>query len=163
MIKSIIAAVADNGVIGKTGTLLPWRLSADLAYFKKVTFGHSIIMGSKTFKTIGKPLPGRKNIVISSNPNLVADRCIVVGSIEKAFAAAKDESEVFICGGGSVYEQTLPFADKLYLTQVHAKPEGDVFFSYDTSDWREIYREDHLKDEKNPFDYSFVVLERKSN
>jgi dihydrofolate reductase len=159
---SLIVAVADNGVIGKKGVMLPWHLSADLAHFKGVTMGHPIIMGSTTYKTIGRPLPGRKNIVITRDTSFNAEGCTVVHSIEEAFSAAEDADEAFVIGGGAIYEQTLPLATKLYITQVHAQPDGDVYFTYSKDAWREIHREDHVADEKNEYDYSFIELIRQS-
>jgi dihydrofolate reductase len=160
MIISIIAAVADNMVIGKNN-LLPWHLPADFEYFKKVSLGKPIIMGAKTFESIGKALPGRKNIVLSNNPSYRADGCLVASALEEALKLAEPADEVMVGGGESVYKQFLPLADKMYLTFVHYNFEGDTFFpTFMGDDWREVSREDHGADEKNFYAYSFVVFER---
>jgi len=161
MTISLIVAVAENGVIGKTGTMLPWRLPADLKRFKEVTTGHPIIMGRKTYETVGRPLPGRQNIIITRNPDYKAEGCEVVSSLPEALEAAKNSEEVFVIGGGQLFEQALPLANKLYLTLVHASPEGDVFFSYDPADWQEISKESHEADEKNQYSYSFITFVNK--
>ncbi|MEL7310522.1 MAG: dihydrofolate reductase [Pseudomonadota bacterium] len=123
---SLIAAVSDDGVIGRKNTL-PWRLSADLRYFKQRTMGKPIVMGRKTFDSIGKPLPGRRNLVVSRNSELWIDGAEVVGSIESALAACADADEVMIIGGGQLYEQAMPLAGRLYITRVHLKvPDGDA-------------------------------------
>lgn len=160
MTISLIVAVAENGVIGKTGVMLPWRLPADLKRFKEVTMGHPIIMGRKTYETIGRPLPGRQNIIVTRNPDYKADGCEVVSSLPEALEAAKNSEEAFIIGGGQLFEQALPLADKLYLTLVHASPDGDVFFHYDPADWQEISNEPHEADDKNQYPYSFLTLLR---
>jgi dihydrofolate reductase len=161
----MIVAVADNGVIGKAGKI-PWRVPDDWAYFKKTTLGHPIIMGKGTYESLGKPLPGRKNIVISSTKSYQAAGCAVVGSLPAALAAARGaegDNEIFIIGGASIYELALPVADRLYLTRVHANPEGDRFFpKYDASNWREISAEPHRADDRNEYDYDFVILERRA-
>ncbi|MDD5146159.1 MAG: type 3 dihydrofolate reductase [Candidatus Pacebacteria bacterium] len=161
MIISIIAAVADNMVIGKNNAL-PWHLPADFEYFKKVSLGKPIIMGARTFESIGKALPGRTNIVLSNNPSYRADGCLVASDLEAALKLAEPADEVMIGGGASVYKQFLPLADKMYLTFVHHNFEGDTFFpEFDNNHWQEIFREDRKADEKNSYAYSFVVFERK--
>lgn len=161
MIISIIAAVADNMVIGINNSL-PWNLPADMEYFRKTTFGKSIIMGAKTFKSIGKALPGRKNIVLSNDSDYKAEGCVVTGSIEEALKQTEGSEEVMVAGGASVYRQFLPLANRLYLTFIHHNFEGDSFFpEFDRNKWQEVKRIDNKADENNPFDYSFVVFEKK--
>jgi len=159
---SIIAAVDENWVIGKKGGL-PWRLPADLKHFKALTTGHTVIMGRKTYDSIGKPLPDRINIVVSSN-DLNLPGCVVVKSIEKALKSAPDNKEVFIMGGAQIYNQFLPLAHKLYLTKIHHQFDGDIFFpKLDLSEWKEIGKQDFEADEKNPYRYSFITLEKNRN
>lgn len=157
---SIIVATAKNGVIGKTGGL-PWYLPADLAHFKKTTMGHPIIMGRVTHESIGKALLGRRNIIITHDKNYKADGCEVVSSLIGALELTKVEDEAFIIGGAAIYEQALKLADKIYLTEVDAEIDGDKFFKYDASDWREVHSEPHKSDDKNRYDYAFKQLVRK--
>lgn len=157
---SVIVAVAENGVIGKAGKI-PWKIPADWAYFKNTTIGHPVIMGKATYEGIGEPLPGRKNIVISNTEGYKAEGCTVVNSLPEAIKAAGEDKEIFIIGGASIYEQALPMTDRLYLTKVHASPEGDRFFKYNESHWIEISKEPHKADEKNQYDYDYIVLERR--
>jgi len=162
MLISIIAALGKNNVIGKDNKI-PWHLPADFLYFKKMTLGKPIIMGEKTFESIGKALPDRKNIILSQDKNYNAPGCVMADSIEAALAAAGEAPEVMICGGASVYQQFLPKAKKLYLTYIDHEFQGDTFFpEFDIKEWKEISRENHAKDAKNPHGYSFVVLERKT-
>jgi len=160
----MIAAVADNRVIGNKNTI-PWHMPADFKYFKETTLGKTVVMGLNTFNSIGgKPLPGRKHIILSNDPNYTppAD-CVVARSIDEVVEMVKDISEVMICGGASVYRQFLPLAKRLYLTYVHASPEGDTYFpEVNPAEWNEVKRTDFKADEKNMYDYSFVILERKS-
>ncbi len=152
--------MARNGVIGKNNTL-PWRLPADLRYFRQLTTGHPIIMGRKNYEDIGKPLPGRTNIVVTRQGAYTAPGCIVVNSIEQALMAAAAADEVFVIGGADIYRQTLNAADRLYITEIDADIDGDTFFpEFDRSRWREVRRERHAADELNPYPYSFVLLER---
>lgn len=160
MTISIIVAVADNGVIGNRGELA-WHLPGEMAHFKAVTMGHPIIMGRKTHESIGRALPGRTNIVISRNQDYEAPGCIVVGSIEAALNRAGDEDEVFIIGGATIYDAALPITNQLYLTKVHATPEGDTFFRYDSDEWTVAEQEEHAADEKNQYAYTFMRLTRK--
>lgn len=161
MIISIIAAVADNMVIGINNSL-PWNLPADMEYFRKTTFGKPIIMGAKTFESIGKALPGRKNIVLSNVPDYKAKGCVVTGSIEEALKQTEGSEEVMVAGGASVYRQFLPLANRLYLTFIHYNFEGDSFFpEFDRNEWQEVKRIDNKADENNAFDYSFLVFEKK--
>ena len=161
MIISLISAISENGVIGKDNDL-PWHLPADLQHFKKTTTGHTIIMGRKTFESVGKPLPNRVNIVISRQPDYLAKGCIMATSLEKAIdMAPKDEDEVFICGGAAVYKQGLQLADRLYITRIHQDVDGDTFFPYlDLAKWKETEREYHEPDEKNRTAYSFITYGR---
>ena len=157
---SIIVAMDKNRVIGK-GNDLPWRLSADLKHFKAITMSKPLIMGRKTHESIGRPLPGRENIVLTHAKEFEAEGCTVVHSLEEAFRAAGDVDEVMIMGGSGIYDQSLARAGRLYLTEVHADVSGDVYFpEVDKGNWLEIEREDHPADEKNDFGYSFVVMER---
>jgi len=159
----MIAAVAENRVIGNKNTI-PWHLPADFKYFKETTLGKTIVMGLNTFNSIGgKPLPGRKHIILTNDPNYKAPSdCIIAHSIEEIVEMSKNIEELMICGGASVYKQFLPMAQKLYITEVHAKPEGDTFFpEVNMAEWKEIKRTDYKADDKNKYDYSFVILERK--
>jgi len=159
---SLIVAVAQNGVIGRDGGL-PWRLSNDLRYFKSVTMGKPIIMGRKTYESIGRPLPGRPNIVVSRNPAFTADGIDVRPSLGAAVshAATLPGGEAMIIGGAALYTDALETAGRIYLTEVHADVDGDVRFpAFDRLDWVEISREKHPASEKDDFAHSFVVLER---
>lgn len=163
MILSIISAIAKNRVIGNKNTL-PWHLPADFKYFKEKTLNKTIVMGLNTFKSIGsKPLPNRKNIILNDDLNcIIPDGCFVAHSINELLEIVKNEDEVMICGGASVYRQFLPLTNRLYLTYIDQNFEGDTFFpEFDVNDWKEKSREDHEPDEKNLYKYSFVVLERK--
>jgi dihydrofolate reductase len=157
---SIIVAMDKNNVIGKDNDL-PWRLSADLKHFKAITMGKPIVMGRKTYESISRPLPGRKNIVMTRSSDYVAEGCTVVNSLDEAMREAGDVDEIMIMGGAGLYKQVLENANRLHLTEVHAEVAGDVYFpEIDKADWLEIEREEHSADEKNEFDYSFVVMER---
>ncbi len=159
---SIIVAVADNGVIGRDGDL-PWRLSADLKRFKALTMGHHLLMGRKTFESIGTVLPGRTSVVISrGQPDLPAG-VELAHSLEQAveLARAHGDDEPFIAGGAEIYAQALPAADRLYLTRVHADCEGDALFpSWQEAAWQEVFREDHPADDRNAHPYSFLIYDR---
>jgi dihydrofolate reductase len=160
---SMIAAVAENRVIGNKNAL-PWHLPADFKYFKENTLNKTIVMGLNTFRSIGnKPLPDRKNIILNSDITYIPpEGCFVAHSIEELLETTKQEPELIICGGASVYKQFLPLAQKLYLTYVHVSPEGDTYFpEVDLAEWNEVKRIDCKADERNQYDYSFVVLERK--
>ncbi|RDI46503.1 dihydrofolate reductase [Aquicella lusitana] len=162
MILSAIAALSENRVIGKNNQL-PWHLPADLKHFKALTTGHPIVMGRKTYDSIGKPLPQRTNIIMTRDSSFQAPGCRIVNSIEEAKAVAEKEQaeELFIIGGAQIYSQLLPITQRLYLTIVHQMFEGDAFFpDLNMSEWSETERETHRSDEKNPYDYSFVRLER---
>ena len=160
MIVSIIVALDENDVIGTNGKL-PWHLSADLKNFKKITMGKPIIMGRKTHESIGRPLPGRKNIIISRDHAYIAEGCTVLHSLDDAIDHSANVSEVMIMGGAELYRQTIGRASRLYLTEVHASVGGDTFFpEFDRDNWKEIERRDFEADEKNDHPYSFVVLEQ---
>ncbi len=153
---TIIAAIAKNNALGKDNQLI-WHIPNDLKRFKKVTSGHHVIMGRKTFESLGKPLPNRVNIIISRNKDYTANGCVVVHSLQEAITAAKDDSNPFILGGAQIYKQALEIADVLDLTFVHHSFEADAFFpTIDMDVWKEDSREDFKADEKNKFNYSFV-------
>lgn len=153
---SLIAAMANNRVIGKDNQM-PWHLPADLGHFKAITLGKPIIMGRKTYESIGRPLPGRKNIVISRDKSYKLEGCETASSLEEAITLVSEVEEIMIIGGGNLYSQALPHADKLYLTFIDLDVDGDTQFpKYEDLKLTEIKREKHLKDEKNPYDYQFV-------
>ena len=159
---SIIAAIATNGVIGRNGQL-PWRLSKDLQRFKKLTMGHAVVMGRKTYESIGRPLPGRRMIVVTRQSDYQADGVEVVGSMEAAvdLAASSGETELFIIGGAEIFAHFLPRAERLYWTRVHAGVDGDVRFpAFDRSAWRLVESVRHEADAKNEHPYSFELYER---
>mgnify|MGYP002635809489 CR=1 FL=1 len=146
----------ENRLIGNNNAL-PWHLPADLAYFKKTTMNKPILMGRKTYESIGKPLPGRRNIIISRDSGYQAEGCDVTHSIQSALDLVKDQTEVMLIGGASLYEQTMELASCLYITEIHHQFEGDAWFpSINTENWRESWREDHPADDRNQYPYSFV-------
>jgi len=162
---ALIVAMADNRVIGRDGDL-PWRIPADLKHFKATTMGKPIVMGRKTFESIGKPLPGRANIVVTRGNAPFPDSVDVAGDIDAALAIAQKRAEesgadeIMIIGGATLYAATLPYADRLYLTEVHATVEGDTCFpAFDRDEWREVERED--RDDIHTAAVSFVTLDRK--
>ncbi len=160
MSLSIVVAMDENRLIGKDNKL-PWHLPADLAYFKKITTGKSIVMGRKTYDSIGRPLPNRRNIVISRNSKTLITGCEVLTSIDEVLSTTKDEDEVMIIGGASLCEQLLPQVSRLYITKIEGEFDGDVYFpEYDESDWRQVICESHLPDASNQYPYHFLVLER---
>ena len=158
---SIIVAIAENNAIGKDNQL-PWHLPADLAWFKKTTMGKPIIMGRKTHESIGKPLPGRQNIIISTNPDLSFSGCDVVNSAEAAIALVKDDPELMVIGGALIYQLFFPLVDRLYITRVHAEIAGDTFFpDYESiADWKLGFNEDHPADDRNAYPFSFQQLDK---
>ena len=158
MIISMIAAKARNGVIGKENKM-PWHLPADFAWFKRCTMGKPIIMGRKTYESIGRPLPERMNIVVSRQ-SLQIDGVTSVHSVEEALNTVADSEEVMIIGGGSIYASCLPRAHRLYLTLIDEDIEGDTVFPDVGDSWFERHREHYLADEKNAFDMDFIILER---
>jgi dihydrofolate reductase len=164
MLISIVVATSTNNVIGKNGQL-PWRLPDDLKHFKAITMGKPIIMGRLTWESIGRPLPGRQNIVISRNPDYVADDCDVVTSPAAALAVAGDVNEIMIIGGGRIYEMFLSQARRLYLTRVQADIDGDTFFpaiveGEGIRDWCLVSRTAHAADDVNEYAHEFRVYER---
>ncbi|RVT98097.1 dihydrofolate reductase [Mucilaginibacter limnophilus] len=159
MTTSIIVAISQNYAIGKNNQLL-WHMPHDLKHFKETTSGHTVIMGRKTFDSVGKPLPRRRNIVITRQHIEIAG-CEVVSSIDDAIELCKDEEEVFIVGGAEIYRQSMGITNRIYLTIIHHIFEADTFFpEIDYSQWKEIKREDYPADEKNAYSYSFITLER---
>src|ERR1700733_8735937 len=152
MILSQIAAMSDNHVIGKNNQLL-WHMPNDLKHFKNTTSGHTVIMGRKTFDSVGKPLPKRRNIIITRQP-ITIEGCEVVNSIEAALALCKDEAEVFIVGGAEIYRQAMKLTDRINLTIIHKEFDGDSFFpEIDSREWKEVFKEDHQPDERNSLPY----------
>lgn len=160
MTISVIVAIAQNNVIGANNQLL-WHISADLKRFKALTTGHTVIMGRKTYQSIGRPLPNRKNIVISRNASFIAEGCTVCTSLNEAIKLCANETEVFIMGGGEIYRQALPLANKLYLTKVHGSYNGDTFFpEIDTNKWCIILEQQGTPTAEG-LEYTFIDLERK--
>lgn len=153
---TIIAAIAENNALGKDNQLI-WHLPADLKRFKKVTSNHPVIMGRKTFESLGKPLPNRTNIIITRNVNFKAEGCVVVNSLQQAIEISKGDEDPFILGGAEIYKQAIEIADKLDLTFVHHQFEADAFFpEIDKTIWTETSRETFKADDKNKYDFSFV-------
>lgn len=160
MSLSLIVAMARNRVIGRHGGM-PWRLPADLRRFRQLTMGKPIIMGRRTHEAIGRALPGRHNIVVTHQRDYRAPGCSVTGSLAAALQLSGLAAEIMVIGGSELYRSALPEADRIYLTEVHAEPAGDVLFPALVAErWQEIQREDHAADGANEFDYSFVILER---
>jgi dihydrofolate reductase len=160
MIVTIVVAIGENNAIGKNNQLL-WYLPADLKHFKNITTGHTVIMGRKTYDSVGKPLPNRRNIIITRQ-DIAIDGCEVVKSIEDALALVAHEEEVFIVGGAEIYRQSMHLTNRIYLTIVHQKFDADSFFpEINYNEWQETEREDHQPDEKNKLPYSFITLERR--
>lgn len=161
MRRSLVVAMARNGVIGRDNAL-PWRLPADIAYFKKVTMGHPIVMGRRTYESIGRPLPGRKNIVVTRTPGYDAPGCTVVPSLQEAWKAAGDAPEVCVIGGNAIFAETLPIADVIHLTEVEAEVEGDTYFPpFDRGEWIETEIARHGVDERHAYPMRILRLDRK--
>ncbi len=165
-VLAIVVAAASNGVIGRDGGL-PWHLPADLRHFRDVTMGKPMLMGRKTFESIGRPLPGRTSIVATRDPGWSAEGVRVVTSVEEGLALGREIAtadavdELMLVGGAQLYAALLPRVQRIYLTQVHMEVRGDAHFPLlDDRQWREVTREDHAADEKNPCSYSYRVLER---
>ena len=157
---TIVVAIAQNKAIGKNNQLL-WHLPADLKHFKEITSGHTIIMGRKTYDSIGKPLPNRRSIVITRQA-LQLPGCEVVPSLNAALALCQNETELYIIGGAQIYKEALPLTDVIYLTEIHQNFEADTFFpEICPEEWEEILRQNHAPDEKNALSYSFVTLRRR--
>ena len=162
----LLAAVADNGVIGR-GNALPFRQRSDLQRFKALTMGKPVVMGRKTYRSIGKPLPGRTNIVVTRDPNFGADGVVVAGSIEAALAAARHDARrrgadaIMVIGGTDIFAQTMPLADRLEITHVHARPAGDTFFPpIDCKLWRETARSEHPAGPQDEASFAYVTYAR---
>ena len=162
MIISIIVGMDKNRLIGQ-GNRLPWRLPGDMKHFRRHTLGKPVLMGRKTFESIGRPLPKRSNIILTHDHDYQAEGCVVTHSIEEALDTASGCEEIMVIGGASIYELFLPRADRLYLTYIHDYFEGDIYFpAFNIADWQEVKRIDCQSDEKNPHPYSFLFLHRRS-
>ena len=160
MIISLIAAMDKNRVIGKNNAL-PWHLPADLKHFKELTIGKPIIMGRKTFASIGKPLPKRTNIILTRDHDLHAEGCIIAHSLDDAIKAAGNVEEIVVIGGAEIFKQFLPHAQKMYLTTIDAAFDGDIKFpEWDHAEWKETMREEYYPDKNNKYHHCFLVLER---
>ena len=158
---SIVVAISQNNAIGKNNQLL-WHLPADLKHFKEITSGNCIIMGRKTYDSIGRPLPNRRNVVITRNTALKIEDVEVVTSLEDAISLCENEKEIFIIGGAEIYKEALALTDTIYLTTVHQHYDADAFFpEIKSEDWLEIDSESHKADEKNKVDYTFSTLKRR--
>jgi len=156
----LIAAVAENGAIGKGNKML-WHLPDDFRYFKRNTLGRSVVMGRKTFESIGKPLPERRNIVVTRHADWTAEGVDVANSVDDVLTYCRDEREVFVIGGADLYRQMLPLANKILLTRVHATPDGDAFFpEIPGTEWGRIWQEHHPRDERHAYDFTFEVWEK---
>ena len=157
---SLIVAMASNRTIGINNTL-PWRIPEDLKHFKKLTMGHHLIMGRKTFDSIGKPLPGRTTVVVSRDRNLKIDGCIVAHSLQDAIASCASDPQIFVVGGADVYAQALGLADTLLITEIQQEIVGDAWFpEFDRSEWLEVSREIHYQEISEPLEYHFVTYRR---
>jgi len=157
---SIVVAMARNGTIGRQGGL-PWHLSADLKNFKAITMGKPIVMGRLTHESIGRVLPGRENIILTRNKNYEAEGCTVINDLGAVMARSDEFDEIMLIGGAQLYADAMLFTTRLYITEVHAQVDGDVFFpEFDRKQWQECKREFFNADERNEYDFSFVVLER---
>lgn len=157
---AIIVAMASNRTIGVDNTL-PWRCPEDLKHFKTLTMGHPMIMGRKTFDSIGRPLPGRTTVVVTRNADLKIDGCIIANSLEQAIAACEQDEKVFVVGGAEIYAQALPLADTLYITEIQQDVAGDAHFpELDRNTWIEAARTTHRQSEPQPLEYHFVEYRR---
>jgi len=166
VIRSLMVAMAQNRIIGRNNKL-PWYLPEDLKYFRQVTMGKPIIMGRKTFESIGKPLPGRTNIVVTRNPNWKQAGVIATDTLQMAFSRGESAAElnggneVVVIGGGQLYQEALTLVDRMYITKVHAEVKGDAWFpEIDKSLWHEVARKDFQATDPNPYAYSFVIYEK---
>lgn len=156
---SLLWAMDENRAIGRNNQL-PWHLPEDLKYFKRVTMGKPIAMGRKTYDSIGRPLPGRENIVITRNQGITIEGCTVIHDVKDL--VKRDDEELFVIGGAEIFKEILPFADRLYVTEIREEFEADTFFpEYNLSDWELIESTPGMKDEKNPYNYEFLVYQRK--
>ena len=157
---SLIVAMTENRVIGANNTM-PWHLPADLAFFKAKTLGHPVVMGRKTFESLGRPLPGRRNIVVTRNPEYRATGCELATTVEEALQQASAAAEIFVIGGAMLFSAALPWAHRIYLTRIHAILEGDTFFpEIEQREWREVERRGHPLDARNAYDLTFLTLDR---
>jgi dihydrofolate reductase len=157
---SLIAAVAQNGTLGRDGRV-PWHLPVDLRWFKRWTVGHPVLMGRKTFDSVGKPLPARRNVVITRREGFAPPGVEVARSVEEALQRVSGCDEIFVVGGAEIYRETLLRADRLILTHIHRDFPGDAFFPpFDATEWRIVSREEHPESESNPLPFTFVVYER---
>ncbi|MBO8155017.1 MAG: dihydrofolate reductase [Bacillaceae bacterium] len=160
---SLLVAMDKNQLIGKDNQL-PWHLPEDLKYFKKTTLGHTVVMGRKTFESIGRPLPQRENVVMTRNKDFQAEGCAVIHSWDPVLEWNEEEPEreIFVIGGQGLFDKAIEFADRLYITRIDDEFEGDTYFpDFDDSDWKLVSKEKGIKDEKNPYDYYFCVYDRK--
>ncbi len=158
---SLVVAMAENRVIGRANQL-PWHLPKDLKFFKRITMGKPMLMGRKTHESIGRRLPGRRNIVMTKDPAYQASGCIVVDSMQAGLAAAEPAEEIMVIGGATLYQQTLEAAQRIYLTLVQARIEGDVYLpEINQSLWQEVWRESHPADDRHGYPFNFMLLERK--
>lgn len=163
MTVSFLLAMDRRGGIG-IDNKLPWRLPADLAYFKRLTLGHTVLMGRRTYESIGKPLPKRRNIVVTRDRGYKAEGCEVVHDLEAALERFGREDELFVIGGSEIFKAALPEADKLYITYIDHEFAADTFFpAVEEAQWRLVSREPGVKDERNPYDYEFLVYERRQD
>jgi dihydrofolate reductase len=163
LIVSLIAAMAENRVIGRDNAL-PWRLPSDMKHFKELTIGHTVIMGRKTYDSMGQPLMERRNVVISRDPGLTYDGAEVVSSLEDALGLAAGEDEVFVAGGAEIYRLALPRADRIYLTVVHTAVEGDTHFpEFDMAEWQLAEDVRHESDERHHYGFSFRLYHRRED
>ncbi|MBG9789519.1 MULTISPECIES: dihydrofolate reductase [Brevibacillus] len=157
---SSIFAMGQNRVIGRDNQL-PWRLPEDLKYFRRITTGHAIIMGRKTYESIGKPLPNRRNIVLTTQANYEADGCEIAHSIEEVLAMIDSKEEAFIIGGAKIYELLFPYTSKMYITQIQQEFKGDAFFpTFDESEWKQVEVTPGVQNEENPYQYEFQIYVR---
>ncbi|TXC93196.1 dihydrofolate reductase [Metabacillus litoralis] len=158
---SLIVAMDENRLIGKDNQL-PWHIPQDLAYFKRMTMNHKIVMGRKTYESIGRPLPGRENIILTRNRSYKMDACKVLHSIEELLELSKNTDEnIFVIGGAEIFKEILPYSDRLYMTHIHHNFEGDTFFpQLKDTDWETVSVESGIKDMKNPYEFDFVVYQK---
>ncbi len=157
---TLCVAMDENGLIGNNNSL-PWYLPADLKHFRTITMGKPIIMGRKTHESIGHPLKGRLNVIISNNPDLIIDNCQIFNNLDKILNFSDKYNEAIVIGGMAIYTMLLPYVQRMYITRIHAKFTGDTYFpEYIAEQWQEIYRQNYLPDEKNHYSYSFTTLER---
>lgn len=158
---SLLYAMDKNRLIGSNNQL-PWHLPQDLAYFKRITLNHKIVMGRKTFDSIGRPLPKRENIIITRDNQFACSGCTILHSIDEIVKLSNEtDEEIFVIGGSEIFKEILPYSDRLYVTYIHHEFEGDTFFpATNESDWKVISKEQGIMDEKNPYDFDFVVYEK---